>query len=214
MARPIQANAEATRGRVLAAACTLFAGRGLADVTTREIAKSAEVSLATMHHYFGGKAELYEACIHAAYADLGTLADELEAAMTTLAAGSTLHSLLDMSIRRAYEFARRHRLQVRLLMRIILDKGEADPDLRERYQLPLLERGVSLLATATGKAESDVRITFLALHHLIVHFSLTSAREIAIVTGNPEASPEACVSLVEDYIVSMAITQLGLQGTP
>lgn len=212
MARPIQADAGATKQRVLEAACSLFAELGLSQTTTRQIAKRAEVSLATMHHYFGTKGDLYQTCIDTTYTELGTLADELEAAALDLGQGTTLSSLVEMTIRRSYEFARRHRAEVRLLMRRILDKGEADPELRERYQLPLLERGVAMLAAATQRPVSSVRITFLAMHHIIVNFALTSSREIAIVTGNPTASPEQCITLIEDHLVSMALTQLGLQG--
>lgn len=214
MARPVQADAEATKQRVLQAACSLFAARGVADTTTRQIAKAAKVSLATMHHYFGTKADLYESCIETTYAELGTLTDELEEAARDLGQGTTLRSLLDMAIRRSYEFARRHQSEVRLLMRRILDSGEADPDLRERYQLPLLERGVAMLTRASGQPEPKVRIMFLALHHTIVNFALTPERELAIVTGNPKATPEECIELIEDSLVSMAMTQLGFQGDP
>ena len=69
-----------------------------------------------------------------------------------------------------------------------------------------------MLAAATQQPVSSVRITFLAMHHIIVNFALTSSREIAIVTGNPTASPEQCITLIEDHLVSMALTQLGLQG--
>ena len=212
MARPVQANAQATRLRVLEAACSLFAEQGLSLTTTRQIAKMSGVSLATMHHYFGCKAELYKACIDITYQDLATLADELEEASRNLEGATDLRALLDMAIRRSYEFARRHRPSIRLLMRIILNKGEADPELRERYQMPLLERGVTLLAAATLRPVANVRITFLALHHLIVHFALSTTREIATVTGNPDATAEECFLLIEDYLVSMALTQLGIQG--
>ena len=77
MARPIQADAAATRERILHAASDLFSDRGLARTTTREIAKASEVSLATVHHYFGGKADLYRACIGNMYAGLEALTDEL-----------------------------------------------------------------------------------------------------------------------------------------
>lgn len=212
MARPVQADAEATRRRVLHAACSLFSEQGLSQTTTRQIAKHSQVSLATVHHYFGSKADLYEACINNTYAELGTLTDELEEAAKTFSHGSGMRALLDMTIRRSYEFARRHRPSVQLLMRTILDKGEADPVLRQRYQMPLLERGVKLLATTTSQPIAKVRITFLALHHLIVHFALTTTREIAIVTGNPGARPDECIQLIEDYLVSMALTQLDIQG--
>jgi AcrR family transcriptional regulator len=48
------------RGRILAAARTLFAEHGLTATTTRAIAARAKVNLAMIHYYYGSKEALYE----------------------------------------------------------------------------------------------------------------------------------------------------------
>ena len=61
MARPKNADAAATRGRILAAARSLFAEQGLGGTSTRDIARTAGVSVATLHHHFGNKEGIAEA---------------------------------------------------------------------------------------------------------------------------------------------------------
>lgn len=50
---------EETRWRLLQAASEVFAEVGYHAATTREICKRAEVNLASIHYYYGDKAELY-----------------------------------------------------------------------------------------------------------------------------------------------------------
>ena len=50
---------EETRWRLLQAATEVFAEVGYHAATTREICRRAEVNLASIHYYYGDKAELY-----------------------------------------------------------------------------------------------------------------------------------------------------------
>lgn len=50
---------EETRWRLLQAAAEVFAEVGYHAATTREISKRAQVNLASIHYYYGDKAELY-----------------------------------------------------------------------------------------------------------------------------------------------------------
>ena len=59
-----------TRARVLAAASELFAERGFAGATIREIAERARVNVATGHYHFGSKLEIYLEAVSAQFAEL------------------------------------------------------------------------------------------------------------------------------------------------
>lgn len=213
MARPINADAEATRKRILEAASARFSEHGLGAATMRQIAGSAEVSLATVHHYFGSKSDLYAACVDAMYSELEGLRNELETAVASLeVTPSSLRAFVDTAVRRACRFSRRHRPAVQLMIRTLLDTGEMDPEKRERYLLPFLERGSELIAPLLGRHPGDVRTTLLALNHLIARFTLSSPRELAVFIGKPSASDEEAIAFVEDYLVRLAWDQLSPRG--
>src|SRR5687767_13910782 len=96
MARPVNADADATRKRILQSAVRLFAESGPSGASIRSIARGADVSLAMVHHYFGSKDELLNACIDSMYVRLGSLRTELEAA---LAAGGDLGEIVERAVR-------------------------------------------------------------------------------------------------------------------
>ena len=58
------------RERLLEAAGRLFAERGYASVSTREVAKSAHVNLSAINYHFGSKRALYRSVIETLVADL------------------------------------------------------------------------------------------------------------------------------------------------
>ena len=57
----IDTSPERTRARILDAALDLFSERGLTGTTVRDIAGRANVNVAAISYYFGGKDELYKA---------------------------------------------------------------------------------------------------------------------------------------------------------
>src|SRR4051794_33145974 len=122
MARPVNADANATRARILSSALDLFADAGMTGVTTREVAAAARVSLAMIHHYFGNKEGLYRACLESMHDELGGLGVELEASLVEGSAEPI--AILERAIRIGFQFARGHRAAVRLLQRSIVDAGE------------------------------------------------------------------------------------------
>jgi AcrR family transcriptional regulator len=56
-------DAEQRRGQILDAANDLFAERGYEEVTVGDIASSAGVTRGLVHHYFGGRKEVYVALL-------------------------------------------------------------------------------------------------------------------------------------------------------
>ena len=52
-----------TKNKLLATASKLFSRRGMDGVSTRELAKAANVNLCAINYYFGSKQKLYEAVI-------------------------------------------------------------------------------------------------------------------------------------------------------
>lgn len=211
MARPTNANAAETKQKILLAAATLFAEQGK-QTSMREVAGSAGVSLGTVHHYFGSKEGLYEACIDAMDAAFGELAVQLVA--TARSAGS-IEAMVESAVRLAYRFARSHELAVRLTTRDAVDKGEMEPA-RRAMILPGLDQGAALLAQRTGGSPEELRLVIRSIAHLVVRYALTEPREIALLLGrDPEATDDAAAhTAIEAHLVFTARSLLAaLKGS-
>jgi AcrR family transcriptional regulator len=63
-------DAEATKGRILAAAKAEFARLGLGGARVDEIAEKAEANKRMIYHYFGNKEDLFTAVLEDAYLDI------------------------------------------------------------------------------------------------------------------------------------------------
>jgi AcrR family transcriptional regulator len=69
-----------TRARVLNAAARLFAERGFARVTVRDICKKARANVAAVNYHFGGKDGLYHAVMRMAIETMQATTDEAQTA--------------------------------------------------------------------------------------------------------------------------------------
>ncbi len=206
MARPIQADPEATQRRILVAAGALFSEQGAGDTSMRQIASAAQVSLATLHYYFGGKQDLYRACIRAMNEEVHALRQELE--QVFLSSADPLQ-VMELAVRRAYGFILGHRLAVQLLMRDVLDTGELNAEDRAELQLPLLERSARLLAPLLGQPPAQVRLTLISIIYLMVRFALNTPQEQCRVAGLTPEQAASANGVVADHLVQVARRLLG-----
>jgi AcrR family transcriptional regulator len=69
-----------TRDRLLESATRLFAERGFAKVTVREICKSARANVAAVNYHFGGKTGLYEEIVQSAIRTMHGTTQEIQQA--------------------------------------------------------------------------------------------------------------------------------------
>ncbi|OBI46666.1 TetR/AcrR family transcriptional regulator [Mycobacterium colombiense] len=90
--RPVGASGEETRRRIIAAAMRCVAEAGRTRATIREIARAADITSASLYHYFANKSELLEATVgemdrialprlRAAAAQADTVVDRLAAVL-------------------------------------------------------------------------------------------------------------------------------------
>lgn len=93
--RPVGANGEQTRARIISAAMRCVAEVGCSQATTREIAKAADMTSGSLYHYFSNKSELLTATVkeideiasqrlRAAAAPLDDVVDRVEAVLDEL----------------------------------------------------------------------------------------------------------------------------------
>ena len=197
MARPVNADAAATRKRILSSAMTLFARQG-GQASVRTIAGNAGVSVGMVHHYFGSKDALYDACVEEMYAELSALQEQL---MPSLMAGGPVAVLLEQAVRDGFQFACAHRLAVRLLNRQVVEAGALSADRRMRFQEPFLALTSAAFAH-TGQSQTALRLSLQTLVMLIARYALSEPAELAFFVND---STQDAAAAVEDHLVALAI---------
>lgn len=200
MARPANADAAATQERILEAATALFGAKGTGNVSIRRIAAASGVSLATVHHYFGSKEQLYDACIQSMYVELAALRHE----MTGLVAG---RGAIEHVVRGCFRFAWAHRGAIRLLMRTIIDAGHMEPERRALVHLPFLAEAADRLGALFDRPREQMRLLVQSMMHLVVRYALTDADELSLLTVVEDE--EGALQAVEDHLVDTAFRLLG-----
>lgn len=132
------------RGRILDAAARLFADRGFAGTTVRDIASVAGLNLAMIHYYFGNKEGLYrsvfEEQVHAVQRIL------LESDLDT----GTCRERLERFVHGYTRFLCRHSHFARIIQQELLNNGEL---LREIMR-PQVSRNYTILR---GIIEDGIR---------------------------------------------------------
>ncbi len=211
MARPIDADAAATKRSIFEQACQLFAAKGLRATSMREIAWAASVSQASVHHYFGTKQELYEAAVDEMYKRLRELRREIE----ERAVGSDWPTVIGIAVRSAFRFALAHRSTALLVTREVLDHGEASAPQRTEALEPFLDDGSRLLAAATGRDPAAVRLALLSSHFLVIRYALMSpsdmARSVTARRSTRKSYDDKTLALVESHLVEAAMRLLWIR---
>ncbi|MCA9575855.1 MAG: TetR/AcrR family transcriptional regulator [Polyangiales bacterium] len=203
MARPANADAQATRARILAAALRLFADVGRGQTSVRDIAREAGVSLGMVNHYFGSKDELFDTCRATTMAELAELRGHL--APLFLRAQDP-RAAVDAAVRMAFRFACEHRDAARFALRGVLESGEIDPGHREQLLVPYLDAASSLLSGYGGVPAPALRLPLQSLVFLVGRYAISGEAELAASTGAHDA--EAARAAVAEHLVALALSTL------
>jgi len=163
-----------TAARILAVAEELFAERGYAAVSIREIAGRVGVNQGSIYNHFAGKQALYEAVLERGLRPLLELL-----AVSAAAEGPAGDELLDALLDRLWQTPH----LPKLLQREVLDDGEFLEALADRWLRPMFEQGrQTLIAAAEGAwSPAEVPLVILAAYHLVFghFFSTALARRVA-----------------------------------
>ena len=197
MARPIDADPQATRARIQAAATRLFSERGLHAVSMRELARAAHTTPGTLHHYFGSKQGLYQACTAPMYAQV----QALQARFVASLAGTAPEQLAEQAVRQGWALAREHRQALRLVQRTVLDAGEASEPRRQQALDATLDLGSQALAAHSDLPPAERRAMLYSVVLLINRVVLLEDQELLRIWPDGK---------VEDHLVQAAKRLLGL----
>jgi len=169
---------EETRWRLLQAATEVFAAVGYHAATTREISRRAGVNLASIHYYYGDKAELYREVFRLPFLN------ECNAFATIDIAQVTLEQALHAFYQWFFPPVAEEDPMLQLFMRLHA-REEAEPsgvlgDAMLQAFRPNHEKMQSLLCREFGLKKPDTevdRLTFAALGLATVYFHNRTALE-------------------------------------
>lgn len=156
-ARPrlLRADGEATRNRLLDAAGELFADKGFAETTSREIAYAAGTDLASINYHFGNRGGLYRAVLIDAHKNF-ICAKELEdCAKLDLPPEQLLRELISCMLRGIVEKPGWHG---RILAREVLSPSSHFRALEQIEIMPKALILMPLFSTLTGLPSNDPRL--------------------------------------------------------
>ena len=182
MPRPVNADAAATKQRILDSALEMFGSRGIDAVSLRELASDANVSSAMIHHCFGGKDGLRQAAIDTMYNQLGGLAIEMGQLLQPGVCQSP-GEVFDRAVRFCLSFCREHRSSARLLLRDVVAKGELDAQRQASTNGPFLTQITTRLGEILDCTPAELRMPLHSCVTLVGRYAVSSDNELMSLTA-------------------------------
>jgi AcrR family transcriptional regulator len=164
-ARAQEADADAsTATRILGAAEILFAQRGFAGVSVREIAGQVGLNQGSIYNHFPSKQALYEAVLQRG---LTPFREILESAATELTGPDARDALLERLVDQLWRTPN----IAKLIQREVLDDGEVLERLSEQWLRPIYTAGRAAMDAVPqvreSWAERDIPFVVLGMYHFL-----------------------------------------------
>jgi AcrR family transcriptional regulator len=184
-AKTLPAETGGTATRILDVAESLFAQRGFAGVSVREIAGQVGVNQASIYNHFPSKQALYEAVLERGFRPIrDLLADRAQ----DLHSRSVQDRLLEQLVDHLWHTPH----LPKLIQREVLDGGEYLERLAEQWLKPIYEQGKQAMAATsdlTEWPEQERPLLILGMYHLLFGY-FTSAALFERVVGSDPWSPD------------------------
>jgi len=192
---------EAVPVRLLRAAIRIFAAKGYAKASTREICQAAGANVAAIHYYFGGKQGLYQAVLAKPVQDVVSLipcaADDQTMPTMEEALRQFYGAFLTPLIHGGDEFADLRRVTLREMV----EPTQAFADVLHQSIAPEHHGLVAMLAQHCGVSEPDDALHQLAFALVaIVENYWMSLDCMRLLAPGLLASPEAYAQLIERLV--------------
>jgi AcrR family transcriptional regulator len=145
-----------THERLLNAATWLFAERGFAKVTVRDICRRARANVAAVNYHFGGKAGLYDAVLRTAIRTMQGTTEAARHAGENRPPEEQLEAYMSIFLQRVAK-ARDSWIH-QLMMRELSDPTHALDMVAEEVIQPRMDYLASIIARLLGCGEEDPRV--------------------------------------------------------
>ena len=194
-----------TRSRLLQAAARLFAERGFARVTVRDICTKADANVAAVNYHFGGKDGLYQAVMRMAIDTMQATTEAARAAGGDLPARERIRAYVLVFADRL--LGSHHETWIHQLMqREMSDPSPALGMVADEVLRPRMAYLCGAIAELIGCAPDDPRVVRCALSVTSQFNSMLWTKTVARLINAPEAVPGPIDEIAEH------ITQFSLGG--
>lgn len=195
-----------SRARILVTAGELFAERGFNGVSTRELAKAANVNVSAIAYYFRGKKGLYRAVISQVIEDtqpfFAPVAERIRTGVAEAGndrdALAKLVSWLIEALLSAVLNKDRMRWQMGLMLREFHQPSDGFQILLEQRIHPMHDAVARLVGAATGRGEKDPETLLLTCSLISQCMAFGAAQSVVCARlGWERYTPEAVGKVIE-----------------
>jgi AcrR family transcriptional regulator len=178
-----------TRTRVLNAAARLFAERGFARVTVRDICKKARANVAAVNYHFGDKDGLYRAVMQTAMETMQGTTEAARAAGCNLPAEQRLRAYVTVFAERLLGV--HHETWIhQLMMREMADPTPALGVVAQEVLKPRMLYLCGVIAEIVGRQADDPVVVRCALSVTSQFNSLLWTKSVGELLNSPAAVPD------------------------
>ena len=177
-----------TKARILAAAEEVFATKGFAGASTREIAGKANVNISSLHYHWESKETLYFAVFENIY---DRILDLVRRAIPADVHQPASQSVVDEAVGGIFDFFAAHPNVPKLLVRRLLENEESHVDIEREILVPAWQVFAGWTQAFSGRKLKDVdsQLFMLTVHSVVLLFLLDS-RQFTSLLGGSVYSPE------------------------
>lgn len=180
-AKSVAPEGGSTATRILDAAEALFAQRGFAGVSVREIAGQVGLNQASIYNHFPSKQALYEAVLERGFQPIRDLLAEGEE-------GRHTRDFQDRLLERLVDHLWRTPHLPKLIQREILDGGEYLERLVDHWLKPIYDQGLQTMQATPDLLdwpEADRPLLVLGMYHLLFGYFTSTALFERLVGVDP-----------------------------
>lgn len=192
-----------TRARLLNAAARLFADRGFARVTVRDICKKARANVAAVNYHFGGKDGLYQAVMRMAMDSMQATTDAARAAGENLSPEQKLRAYICVFAERLLGV--HHETWIHnLMLREMSDPTPALQVVATEVLKPRMLYLCGVIAELLDREPDDPCVVRCALSVTSQFNSLLWTRAVGELLKSPSAVPDD-VKQIADHIARFSV---------
>ncbi|MCW5890112.1 MAG: TetR/AcrR family transcriptional regulator [bacterium] len=195
-----------TKARILAAAEEVFAARGFAGASTREIAARAGVNISSLHYHWASKETLYLAVFRNVFDHITELLGR--AVQGVHDAQLDRHGAVERVMSDLFDYFADHPNVTRLLVRRIVEDQEADGGLERDVLQPawaMFDAWLARFGKASQPGES--RLFMLSLQSVVLVYLLDSQAYRSLLGGSVREAPLR--EQVRAHVLHLVHTLLG-----